>query len=122
MGIFDICGLIDVYLIVAAFGLEGRGGGLFEYRGQSYSVGGDEGAVTLPNMLSYFSGEPMQGASLGSHFVEVCIGEKFCPGHQYRPSLDQLNGAQSGAWVQVDFMYESYFRICYIRLITLRHK
>jgi len=84
--------------ITAAFGLKGAYGGLEEYRGQSWSIGGDSDAVTLANFFKYYNSS-VQGASLSNHIVEVCMGP-FCPGHQYWPDLDVLNAAQSGAWIQ----------------------
>jgi hypothetical protein len=37
--------------ITAAFGANGRKGGLHEYRGVSWSMGGDANATTLPNFI-----------------------------------------------------------------------
>jgi len=80
-------------------GLEGTYGGLEEYRGQSWAIGGDKDAVTLANFFKYYNSS-VQGSSLSNHIVEVCLGPTFCPDHQYHPDLDQLNAAQSGAWIQ----------------------
>ena len=77
--------------ITAAFGLEGIEGGLDEFRGQSWSIGGDDGATTLPNFFKYYTPN-LQGASLGSHFVELCYDD-ICPS-PHEPSLDKLNAAQ----------------------------
>src|SRR6056297_2935306 len=47
---------VDVVLavgdsITAAFGARGKRGGFHESRGLSWSIGGDEGALTLPNFI-----------------------------------------------------------------------
>jgi phospholipase B1 len=85
--------------ITAAFGLEGIEGGIDEYRGQSWSIGNDDGATTLFNFFQYYNPN-VKGGSVSNHFPEICLGVNFCPPDQYRPSYDLLNGAQSGAWVQ----------------------
>ena len=36
-----------------------------EYRGDVFSIGGDKGQITLPNMLELLRGEPVIGASHG---------------------------------------------------------
>ncbi|CAG8601318.1 4500_t:CDS:2, partial [Cetraspora pellucida] len=68
---------------------------LYEYRGVSYAMGGDTGAVSVANFFKYYSPE-LKGASLGYHHIEVCYGV-LCPPKQYKPELDQMNAAQSGA-------------------------
>lgn len=38
----------------------------------------------------------------------MCVGDEFCPVGQYRPDLDRLNAAQSGAWISnwpTEFQY-----------------
>ena len=40
--------------ITAGFGLEGFTGLYNEYRGRSWSIGGDDGQLTLPNIIKYF--------------------------------------------------------------------
>jgi len=84
--------------ITAAFGLEGLAGGLNEFRGQSWSIGGDSGAVTLPNYLKQFS-PAVQGMAMGSHLVELCYGV-LCPPFQYHQQIDRFDAAQSGAMVE----------------------
>jgi len=66
-----------------------------EYRGLSYSIGGDKNATTLANFLKTYN-PLLQGPSHGSHLVELCYGP-LCPPYQYRPTLDVLDAAQSGA-------------------------
>jgi len=89
--------------ISAGFGIQGAIGLLTEYRGLSWSIGGNPGAVTLANFLKFYNPN-LQGASQGSHLVEICYGI-LCPPFQYRPSLDVLNSAQSGAMVS-DLVHE----------------
>jgi phospholipase B1 len=85
--------------ITAAFAADGLEGGPLEYRGQSWSIGGDPNATTLANFFKNYSPE-VQGASVGVHTPEVCLGVEFCPDGQYWPTMDNLNSAQSGAWIQ----------------------
>ena len=54
--------------ISAGFGMEGKRGGLHEYRGKSWSIGGDANATTLPNFLRQFSPN-VSGYSLGRREV-----------------------------------------------------
>ncbi|KAI8059301.1 hypothetical protein BC940DRAFT_282062 [Gongronella butleri] len=68
---------------------------LHEARGVSFAMGGDQGVVTLPNLIHYYSHQ-LIGPSVGDQVFTVCFGE-FCPLGQYKPEIDQLNGAQSGA-------------------------
>lgn len=83
--------------ITAGFGLMGLKGGAEEYRGQSWSIGGDSNATTFFNFLKTYNSS-LIGGSLGHHLVEICI-DPICPDGQYRPSQDVLNAAQSGAMV-----------------------
>ncbi|KAL0084486.1 hypothetical protein J3Q64DRAFT_1641161 [Phycomyces blakesleeanus] len=69
---------------------------LSEDRGISFAMGGDDGAITIPNLIHYYSHE-LYGSSVGSQFITVCFGPTFCPDGQYRPSIGKLNAAQSGA-------------------------
>ncbi|KAI8055011.1 GDSL-like Lipase/Acylhydrolase-domain-containing protein [Syncephalis plumigaleata] len=71
---------------------------IFEFRGVSYAIGGDPGAVTLPNGFRRYQPD-LIGASVGDHLVEVCYGP-ICPPFQYQPEQDRLNAAQSGAMAQ----------------------
>ncbi|KAF7726751.1 hypothetical protein EC973_008439 [Apophysomyces ossiformis] len=88
--------------IMAAFAADGIQGSsilnlssLYEIRGVSYAMGGGDGAITLPNFIKRYNPN-LGGASVGDHLVEFCYGG-FCPPFQYRPSMDKLNSAQSGA-------------------------
>jgi len=83
--------------VTAGFGIMGKSGLLNEYRGQSWSIGGDHNATTLANFLQFYSPK-LQGSSLGHHLLEPCFGI-LCPPLEYRPSQDVLNAAQSGAMV-----------------------
>jgi len=58
--------------ITACFGAKGRNGlsSFDEYRGLSFSAGGDPGAISLFSFVQRFSSK-VQGASLGQHIVEL---------------------------------------------------
>jgi len=81
--------------LTAGFGIDGKPGGVNEFRGASYSIGGDANATTMPNFIRAFNPD-LQGYSLGEHVAEVCYGP-LCPENQYHPAEDVLNAAQSGA-------------------------
>jgi phospholipase B1 len=88
--------------ITAGFGLGGREGLFEEFRGQSWSIGGDPGAITLFNFFKHFNPNVV-GASLGTHFAEL-------PYTDYWPN-DHLNAAQSNAGVdnllyQIDYLHQ----------------
>ncbi|KAL7314360.1 hypothetical protein PS15m_005943 [Mucor circinelloides] len=65
-----------------------------EYRGLSYSIGGDEGAFTIPNYVKHYQTN-VTGYSKGKHIGEYCNAEDCFA--EYSPNHDQLNAAQSGA-------------------------
>ncbi|KAL0073862.1 hypothetical protein J3Q64DRAFT_1727054 [Phycomyces blakesleeanus] len=87
--------------IIGGFGLMGKGNGtttintVIEYRGESYPIGGNDGAETLATYTKRYQPK-LKGASVGEHLVERCNLE-YCPPTEYRPSIDNLNGARSGA-------------------------
>eukprot|EP01135_Chromosphaera_perkinsii_P012082 Nk52_evm20s2579 gene=Nk52_evmTU20s2579 len=90
--------------ITAGFGTEGKfkptflnpaGLNLNEYRGQSWSIGGDEGEMTFPNFLKHYSPN-LVGYSTGSHLGEMDYLIFKLNQHNY-PKKDSLNAAQSGA-------------------------
>lgn len=83
--------------ITAAFGVMGEAGGLNEFRGKSWCIGGDENATTVPNFLSTYVPD-IQGAAKGHHVLEYCSGPQ-CPNFQYHPQTDVHNAAQSGAMI-----------------------
>ncbi|GAA5805545.1 hypothetical protein HPULCUR_011064 [Helicostylum pulchrum] len=58
-----------------------------EYRGLSYSIGGDRGAGTMSNFINHFQPEVF-GASIGTRLAGICTD---------KPRIDVLNGALSGA-------------------------
>lgn len=68
---------------------------LNEYRGISWAMGGDAGAVSIANMMKKYSPD-LVGASLGEHLVNVCYGP-LCPNFQYQAKKDQFNAARSGS-------------------------
>ncbi|KAL0093945.1 hypothetical protein F4703DRAFT_1903277 [Phycomyces blakesleeanus] len=80
---------------------------IYEYRGVSYAAGGDPGAITIPNLIKRYSPK-LLGPSVKEHLVELCFGP-LCAPNQYKPSMDVLNAAQSGAMApnlddQVDYL------------------
>ncbi|KAI8888184.1 hypothetical protein K501DRAFT_173727 [Backusella circina FSU 941] len=68
-----------------------------EYRGHSYAIGADSGAITLPNFMKKYNSK-LQGGSILTHAASLCYG-LLCgfPLTAYRPLRDNLNAAQSGA-------------------------
>lgn len=71
-----------------------------EWRGVSYAIGADLGALTFPNILAHYT--HVEGASTGHHPV-VCVGGEQGGCH---PPSDGLNAAVSGSiaaslWGQV---------------------
>lgn len=42
-----------------------------EYRGDSYAVGGDKGAITFPNFIKRYN-PGLHGASTHSHIISFC--------------------------------------------------
>ena len=80
--------------ITAGFGIRGTAGLLNEYRGRSWSIGGDPHQITLPNLIRYYQ-PAITGYSTKHHFVEIC-DETICDSTHY-PQLDYYNSAQSGA-------------------------
>lgn len=71
---------------------------LQEYRGLSFSIGGDPNAPTVANFLRHY-GPSLIGPSRGTHFVELCLGGVFCAPDEltYRPRQDMFNAALTGA-------------------------
>lgn len=47
----------------------------YEYRGLSYSIGGDTNASTIPNFIKHYQ-ENVTGYSTGKHLGEYCNGKK----------------------------------------------
>ncbi|KAJ3286672.1 hypothetical protein HK104_008918 [Borealophlyctis nickersoniae] len=69
---------------------------LEEDRGISFTMGGDAGAVTLPNLISRFQPN-LVGQGKGDHPLTICYG-LLCPAFQYQ-EYHELNAAQSAALV-----------------------
>jgi hypothetical protein len=71
-----------------------------EYRGISFSIGGDKKAVTLPNFMRHYRNkmfDNVQGASIGSNMLKRCNGGQVCPQEwKYDPKIENLNAALSG--------------------------
>jgi hypothetical protein len=77
--------------------------GIREFRGISWSIGGDDGAYTLPNYFARVAGNPHSpplGASLGDQIPLEAVKIKGRPIRDWDPRVDQLNGAVSLAKVQ----------------------
>jgi len=68
-----------------------------ETRGKSFSMGGDPGAITLPNLFLYFN-PAVTGYSTGTYPADVCYGTN-CPSVRYYPNQDANNAAKSGSMV-----------------------
>ncbi|KAI9496150.1 hypothetical protein BDB00DRAFT_738428, partial [Zychaea mexicana] len=90
--------------IMAGFALEGNdpdGSGILnissitEYRGQSWGIGGDPGAVTLGNFVNHYNAS-LEGPSVGNHIATICHGA-FCLDAFRFKNKDMLNAALSGA-------------------------
>jgi len=66
--------------------------GVWEFRGLTWSMGGDDGYITLPNIIRHVGSHrrPLIGPSLSYHFIEM----RNEP-HDYPE--DMANAAQSGA-------------------------
>ncbi|KAI7852353.1 hypothetical protein BDC45DRAFT_607521 [Circinella umbellata] len=90
--------------IMAGFGLEGindgdGGSGLLnlssitEFRGKSWGIGGDEGAVTLANFVKHYNSS-LEGPAVGKHLIFLCKENENC---KYKHAdIDILNSAISG--------------------------
>eukprot|EP01135_Chromosphaera_perkinsii_P012083 Nk52_evm21s2579 gene=Nk52_evmTU21s2579 len=89
--------------ITAGFGIEGRRNrfllNFYESRGKSWSIGGDEGAVTFPNMLKNYSPD-LVGYSTGTHLAEVnYLVVKF---NEHNPLFsDNMNAALTGGMCRI---------------------
>ncbi|KAG1176305.1 hypothetical protein G6F70_005555 [Rhizopus microsporus] len=78
---------------------------IMEFRGNSYGIGGDTDAVTLANFVKHYSPN-VKGASRLAHIVSYCSAKECTiPESFYRPLIDNLNGAQSGA-IAMNLDYE----------------
>lgn len=60
--------LTSIYPFFIGFGLMGWKGGVEEFRGQSWAIGGDPNATTLFNFLKTYNSS-LIGGSLGHHIV-----------------------------------------------------
>jgi hypothetical protein len=55
---------------------------LEEFRGQSYAIGSDANAITLPNFMNHY--QPVKkGSSVGTHFVTTCNSKPFSTGTRH---------------------------------------
>lgn len=98
--------------MTAGFALKG---GLAEYRGQSFSAGGDPGAVTMPNFLRSLGGNgKVTGYSLGVR-QGIHTTDLGCQGDDI--NLCQLNAAVDGANMirmlsQVEYLSKMIYGNC----------
>lgn len=85
--------------MTAGFGMRGTAllTGLVEFRGQVCSIGGDDGAVTVPNFLEAVTGRKPFGASKGVTLPLDAIKFRDHIVQPWYPPVAQLNGAQSEA-------------------------
>ena len=77
--------------------------GIREFRGLSWSIGGDDDAYTVPNFFARVSGHVHKaplGASLGVQIPLEAVNIKGHPIRDWDPRVDQLNGAVSLAKIQ----------------------
>ncbi|KAI8047025.1 uncharacterized protein B0P05DRAFT_567136 [Gilbertella persicaria] len=79
-----------------------------EYRGLSYSGGGQEGAFTVPNYIKHYQ-PSLTGYSNGNHTLHSCSANNCSV--SYTAQDDQLNAALSGAIAknldrQLDYMIQ----------------
>ncbi|KAI9477877.1 MAG: hypothetical protein EXX96DRAFT_229104 [Benjaminiella poitrasii] len=102
---FNIVGALGDSIMAgfAMMGVDYEGSGALnlslvsEYRGNSYAIGGDSGAVTLANFIKKYNPD-VKGASVLSHVVSFCSADTCgFPTSAYRPLKDNLNAGQSGA-------------------------
>ncbi|KAG8708221.1 hypothetical protein FRC08_000053 [Ceratobasidium sp. 394] len=70
-----------------------------EWRGVSYAGGGDEGAVTMPNILKHHNSTLIGGGQGYNPGYEICFGSG-CPVGPvgWNSTVDYLNAGQSGAY------------------------
>jgi len=80
--------------ITTGFGILGS---LNETRGRSFSMGGDSGVYTLPNLIKFFNPKVV-GCSVGTYTPTICYGASCSP-LQFFPDLDENNAAKSGSMV-----------------------
>lgn len=70
---------------------------MHEYRGRSWSIGGDANATTLPNYIKAFNPN-VTGYSIGRREGSLCWGPVCRDVHRKRHDI--LNGALSGAMIR----------------------
>ncbi|CAO3614535.1 unnamed protein product [Mucor fragilis] len=81
-----------------------------EYRGVSWTMGGDSDAPSIAKYVKHFSPD-LYGASVGQKPARLCPDTFFCLDAEHTPEIDVLNAAQSGATSkelpeQVDYLIQ----------------
>jgi phospholipase B1 len=81
---------------------------LIEYRGDVFSIGGNDGYYTLPNFIKKYNPD-LQGASIGNSLPLDYVKWKNHVIQPFDSKVTHLNGAQSGARVedvpaQIDYL------------------
>ncbi|KAI8641873.1 hypothetical protein BD408DRAFT_367597, partial [Parasitella parasitica] len=81
-----------------------------EYRGVSWTMGGDPDAPSIANYVKHYRSD-LYGASVGQKPARLCPETFFCLDSEHTPEIDVLNAAQSGATSrelpeQVDYLIE----------------
>ncbi|RCH77660.1 hypothetical protein CU098_001455, partial [Rhizopus stolonifer] len=81
-----------------------------EYRGVSFTMGGDTQAASIANYIKHFQPD-VYGASLGEKPARLCQNTFFCLDAHHDPEIDFLNAAQTGATSdklpeQVDYLVQ----------------
>jgi hypothetical protein len=91
--------------ITAGFAMDGLSDPLLaldEFRGKTSAVGGDKDALTIGNFIARYNPR-VQGRALGHR-----LGEMTGSTYKYKPEVDHLNAAQSGAQSSVLVREVSY--------------
>eukprot|EP01028_Stygiella_incarcerata_P000926 TRINITY_DN1144_c2_g1_i2.p1 TRINITY_DN1144_c2_g1~~TRINITY_DN1144_c2_g1_i2.p1 ORF type:complete len:305 (+),score=67.02 TRINITY_DN1144_c2_g1_i2:115-1029(+) len=78
--------------------------GFLEYRGQSFAIGGDKDAYTLPNILKTINnGQRLSGPSIGNSLPLDAVEIRNHIIRPFDPKVDHLNAAQSMAKIDLLF-------------------
>ncbi|KAI9252814.1 hypothetical protein BDA99DRAFT_540810 [Phascolomyces articulosus] len=121
--------------IMAGFALEGinddlGGTGLLnlstltEFRGKSWGIGGDEGAITLANLVKHYNSS-LEGPSVGKHFAYFCKEDDGdgCDAQFKHGEVDVLDAAISGGIaasldMELDYLLQRMAQLPNVNLVT----